>query len=271
MTDQSERVSPSINVTVGSASHAGMIRSSNQDALLTLEVHLDGSIPKTYLGFFAVADGMGGHQGGEVASHLALRVLASEVAKILLLPSPEGTSSDSYHGILSQALISGIKAANAAVYADAETRGNNMGTTLVAALLVDNTAYVANVGDSRAYLLEGDQLRQITTDHSQVATLVASGEISPEEVYTHPNRNVITRCLGTQPDVEADLFVEMLKPDKALLLCSDGLWEMVKDPEIRDAILTTNDPQVACDKLVRLANNNGGVDNIASTLINLRD
>jgi serine/threonine protein phosphatase PrpC len=164
-----------------------------------------------------------------------------------------------------QILTEGVKIANNQVYTQAEQSG--MATTLAAVLIIDTMAYIANVGDSRVYLLNRGQLRQITNDHSLVASLVAAGEITPEEAYTHPRRNIITRCLGTQPDIQVDLFTEELHSGDSLLLCSDGLWEMVRNNKIQEAAIEANDAQSACERLVKLANQNGGVDNVSVIMV----
>jgi protein phosphatase len=246
-----------------------LVRALNEDTLLTLEIKLGISPTGISFGLYAVADGVGGHEAGEIASGLALRILAESVVKSLLLPGLRAKACSSNKGLILETLTEGVEAANNEVYVQAQAKGNNMGTTLVAALFVNNTVYIANVGDSRIYLLEGEQLRQVTNDHSLVASLVAAGEITPEEIYTHPRRNVITRCLGMGEHVDAELFTETLKPGNSLLLCSDGLWEMVRDNEIRDIVLSAQNPQPVCEQLVELANRNGGVDNISVIVVKI--
>lgn len=255
-------------IQVGKVTHKGMVRTHNEDTLLSIEpLSSKGILEEKYIGLFAVADGLGGYEGGEIASSLALRVLAENIVKSLFLSELGGKPSVVNDELISKVLTQAVRAANSEIYAQSQVQGNNMSTTLVAALLVNNTAYIANVGDSRIYLLQGEELRQITTDHSLVAALVAAGEITPEEVYAHPRRNVITRCLGIQQSVEADLFTKVLKPGNSLLLCSDGLWEMVRNNEIRDVVLRAQNPQAACEQLVELANQNGGVDNISVIVV----
>lgn len=258
-----------LKIDVGHASDVGLVRSLNEDSLITLRLVLGEGSRDISFGLYAVADGVGGYEGGEIASNLALRVLAGSIVKSLLLPKLQGELHGLNQELVSQVLIDGVKAANSEVFAQGQVRGNSIGTTLAAALVIEDTAYITNVGDSRVYLLEDEQLRQVTTDHSLVAALVAAGEITPEEVYAHPRRNVITRCLGTRESVEVDLFTEELKPGNSLILCSDGLWEMVRDNEIKDIVLKADNAQAACEQLVELANQNGGVDNISAIVVKL--
>lgn len=260
-----------LKIDVGQATHQGMIRSSNEDSLLMLQFRPEGASAVTSFGLYAVADGVGGHHAGEVASNLAIQVLAKSLEKSLILPNLEVAQRGLDKQHISRVLSEAIKSANREVYARGKSEGTDMGTTMAAALIIDTTAYIANVGDSRVYLLEGKQLRQITTDHSIVATLLAAGLITAQEIYTHPRRNIITRSLGIQEDVEVDLFEEKLKNGTSLLLCSDGLWEMVRDDMIKEVLLKATSPQSACEQLLELANRGGGIDNISVLIVKVSE
>ena len=132
---------------------------------------------------------------------------------------------------------------------------------------MDDYAYILNVGDSRTYMVRGGQIYQLTNDHSLVGQLVAGGLISPDDVYTHPQRSQIFRSLGDKLNVQIDIFKQQLHPGDMLLSCSDGLWEMVRDPQIESILNNAPDPQVACTQLIEAANTNGGEDNVSAVVV----
>jgi serine/threonine protein phosphatase PrpC len=146
----------------------------------------------------------------------------------------------------------------------------DMGCTLTGFMIVGRHSYIVNVGDSRTYMVRGGQLYQRTTDHSLVGQLVAGGLLQPDEVYTHPQRSQIFRSLGDRPNVQIDLFKQELYPGDILLSCSDGLWEMVRDPQIESILNAAPDPQTACTQLIEAANANGGEDNISAVVVFVR-
>src|SRR5688500_18143090 len=201
-------------------------------------------------GLYAVADGMGGHRAGEVASATAIEALKT-----------------AYLG--GQRLDQAVSAANTAVLAkaaeDASLRG--MGTTLTAIALHDSTAELGHVGDSRAYLMRGGAVTQVTEDHSLVEQLVREGRLSPEEAQHHPQRAIITRALGVDSDVSVDTYRIDLKPGDRLMICSDGLTNMLSDDTIAQTLRRHADPQQAADILVDMANQAGGDDNITVILL----
>lgn len=153
-------------------------------------------------------------------------------------------------------------------YGSAHREARGMGATVTTALIMDGQAFIANVGDSRTYLLRDGKLDRVTRDHSLVERLVEAGQIEPDDVYDHPSRNLIYRSLGAgHAEVDVDIFVERLQPGDALLLCSDGLWEMIRDPQLQKILTEQEDVEKACESLIQIANENGGEDNITAVLV----
>jgi serine/threonine protein phosphatase PrpC len=257
-------------LVAGAASDLGRRRTGehNEDSAFVLvldRVHEGHTLP---FGVFVVADGLGGHASGHRASRLVVNVLAHTILRQVALPvvgMPVDAPVD--EGGLAAILRDAVEAANSSLCAANREGGTDAGSTVVAALVYGDTAYIANVGDSRAYLHDASGLRRLTSDHSLVQQLVSAGMIEPDEVYTHPQRNQIFRSLGDEPDVSVDLFVQLLKPGTSLLLCSDGLWEMVRDPEIEAVLREETDPQSACDALIVAANEGGGDDNVTAVIV----
>jgi protein phosphatase len=201
---------------------------------------------------FAVADGMGGAQAGEVASRLAASAL-------------EGEDSDGLQGL--ERIDALIQEANRRIYDRASTdpAASGMGTTMTVALVEEMTVAIGHVGDSRAYLVRGEQMEQLTDDHSLVNELLKSGRLSEEEAHVHPQRSVITRAVGTDPDVDVDGFTIEAEEGDVFLLCSDGLTDMVSDEEILELVHSHRDDlDKAVKALVTAANRGGGEDNITA-------
>ncbi len=178
----------------------------------------------------------------------------------------ETVALEHYAGKLNEA----VKNGNAAIvdYGDAHREARGLGATVTAALIVEGQAFIANVGDSRTYLVRDGKIERVTRDHSLVERLVEMEQITPDEVYEHPSRNLIYRSLGAgHSDVDVDIFIERLQPGDVLLLCCDGLWEMIRDPELLRIITETEDVEQACERLIATANANGGEDNITAVLV----
>lgn len=214
-------------------------------------------------GLFIVADGVGGYRAGETASEIAIETILRS-----LFPADEAAVHER-GGSISDAIKRSIGEANEAIYTAASQNPelHGMGTTIVVALQSDSELYIAHVGDSRAYLIRDDLIRQLTEDHSYVAELVRAGKITPQEARRHHLRNVITRCLGTEPQVEVDIQAVRLASGDYVVLCTDGLSEMVSDGLIKNVVLDVGEPAKACRQLVDLANELGGTDNITVIVV----
>ena len=256
----------SISLDVGTAHDTGIKRKGqpNEDSLLALPTMRASRKNGQPLALFVVADGMGGHGNGQEASRLAIAALHDALHLALM----DGAADDIYEELLAE----GVHNANLAVYQRNRQKQADMGTTLTAALIVGNTAYIANVGDSRTYLYREDEgLSQITRDHSAVARMVEVGAITPREVYTHPKRNEIYRSLGHSASVKVDTYNLPLKVGDLLLLCSDGLWEMVYDDDIEKIIASwLPSPAQVCDALLQAALRGGGKDNIGIIAVRVK-
>ncbi len=248
---------------VGRASHVGHVRDHNEDMLLTLETSQLGDHAVEPLGWFALADGMGGHRAGELASALAVRVATFHVVNKIFKSYLFNEPHDAWQAPLNELLTSAVEAANTAVH-DQVPGG---GTTLTCALILGSRAYVAHVGDTRAYLFADDKLSQITRDHSLVDRLVEVGQISSDDALHHPQRNVLYRAVGQGDTLEVDTYVEPLPAKYRLLLCCDGLWGMVSDDQLAQILASTATPQKACDRLIEAANAAGGQDNITAVVV----
>lgn len=260
-----QRAVTPLHTTVAAQSDVGQVRELNEDALLTLHLDIDMAGQPLNVGIYAVADGMGGHAAGEIASSMALQRMARIAAPTLvdlLGDSAGGVTMEALHTVAVQA----AQAANEAVWNESQRRGNDMGTTLTFALVVGDRCVVGNVGDSRTYLFRDGQLQRISKDHSLVQRLVDVGQITPDEVYTHPHRNAILRSLGEGASVDVDLFDVRLQAGDAVLCCSDGLWELIRDDRLA-ALLASTDAQAAVAQAIDEANHNGGEDNITAVLV----
>ena len=243
-------------------SDIGLVREENQDYCTALELCENAEL-------FVVCDGMGGENGGKLASSKAgsafSEMLSEKVNSVLQngkIPSRRKKDIPSF-------LVAAVEHANTAVYelAASDRSLKGMGTTLVAALIVDQTAFVVNIGDSRAYISYYDSIKQITKDHSYVQFLVDMGKITPEEASNHPQKNVITRSVGAAENVIADIFKLSLVDGQYILLCTDGLSNSVSEQEIGRALMKNEPLKNKAEGLVRLAKLHESSDNITALLI----
>ena len=220
-----------------------------------------------------VADGLGGHDSGQDASKLVVQTMLEVLVPALVPaapadePSEDSADTSAFDG--EKLLRDAARAANDALCAANEAQQADMGSTLVAALIVGDSAWIANMGDSRGYVYDDHGLRRVTKDHSLVEQLIDAGMIPPEERYEHPQRNQILKSLGADPRLEADIFPQELRPGTRILLCSDGVWEMVRDDELARILRETTSTAEACERIVRAANENGGEDNISVVLLDV--
>jgi protein phosphatase len=262
----------------------GRARSINEDHVWT-QVYAASEGETT--GLFIVCDGVGGHLGGECASYWATETVKHELADLFCPPDPRATihipKAELEAGQWNEAtrlsavrkienrVVYAIQKANQVVYEYAQKKPDkaaDAGTTITMAVVQGDRTIIANVGDSRTYLLQNGHLRKITRDHSLVATMVTNGQIQPEEIFVHPQRNLIYRSLGNKQEVKVDTFIEAIKPGDSLLLCSDGLWEMVQDEQLIVRLIEqAGTPAQACRKLAEAANAAGGEDNIAVIVV----
>ena len=249
-------------LTVGWATDVGEVRSHNEDTVLVVTAGQGGDDLAPEFGLIVLADGMGGHRAGEVASSLAVRVVAAHVMSQFYLPTLVSDERSTGQPAMNEVLVEALRAANGAV-TDQVPGG---GTTLTCALMLDQRVYVAHVGDSRAYVGVEETLDQVTQDHSVVDRLVELGQLGRDEAALHPQKNVLYRAIGQRGVLEVDTYVRTIPPEGYLLVCSDGLWGVVDEAEMASVPTTSPSLQAACEALVSAANRAGGRDNISVVL-----
>lgn len=270
-----------MQLTAYGATDPGRRHAKNQDRVLCY------TMPGTEIpvGLYAVADGMGGQNAGEVASQIAIDTIREDLwhfigrsvgplrqdlaDAVTARLSEAGPATETPNLSMVDALAAAVQKSNARIRdhgaANAEAAG--LGSTLTISMVIGDLALVGNIGDSRTYLLRAETITRLTQDHSLVASFVRQGLITDEDVYSHPHRNLVYQALGTKPEISPDIFMQRLQAGDTLLLCSDGLWEMVRDEEIRKTVEAIEDPSQAATELVQMANANGGVDNISVVVI----
>ena len=238
----------------------GIVRGHNEDAVFA----------NPNQGFVILADGMGGYNAGEVASGMATMLLSSEMENAFATSPPHELDEESGQRFARRCLLEKIAVANAAIYHSAESQPQyaGMGTTLVAALFCDNQLTVAHIGDSRLYRLRGEEFALLTRDHSFLQEQIDSGVLSVEEARFSQNKNLVTRALGVDPVVEAEIQDYEVQAGDIYLLCSDGLNDMVEDEEIQLTLhMLSANLELAATQLVQMANDNGGRDNVSVILV----
>jgi PPM family protein phosphatase len=243
-----------VHITAAGRTDVGIIRSGNEDNFLM--------VPDR--GIFLVADGMGGHAAGEVASEMAVRFVARELGSL------RGLADDQ----VADRMRTAIRAANGAIFQRTLTEHDKrgMGTTVTALVLFETRFLVGQVGDSRAYLYRDGKLIQLTKDHSYVQEQVDAGYLTPEQARSHPYSNVITRCVGANSDVMPDIYLGTVKRGDLFLLASDGLTGMLEDPELAEMLgggAKDRMPQDRVDALITEANRHGGLDNITAIIVRI--
>jgi len=238
-----------VELTCAGRTDVGIVRSGNEDNFL---MNADRAI-------FIVADGMGGHAAGEVASEMAVQIIARELGDVRALGEMEAVKR----------MRLAIREANGAIFQRTLTEHDKrgMGTTTTVLTVLGSRYLIGQVGDSRAYLLRGGKLTQLTKDHSYVQEQVDAGYLSPEEARTHPYSNVITRCVGANNEVAPDTYAGTLRPQDLVLLASDGLTGMIEDLELHRMMMSSKEPEELVDALVAEANRRGGLDNITVIVI----
>ena len=251
-----------MRIEVAGLSHVGMKRNHNEDSYLLLPDEM----------LFCVADGMGGHSSGEIASKIAV----DELAEFFRLTSRDLEATwpfkmDKTRNYDENRLATGIKLANVRIYerASADQKYKGMGTTIVTVHYASNLAYVAHVGDSRVYSFRSGVLKQVTEDHSLLNDYLKAKKLSPEEIEAFPHKNVIVRALGMKDTVQVDVCRFEPQDGDIFLLCSDGLSGMVPDGEIAAMMASEQDLDRVCDRLISTANGNGGLDNVTVVAVRL--
>ncbi len=249
----------------GSAQSVGRQRDHNEDALFTLTTTLvsnKGNIP---FGVYIIADGMGGHQYGEIASEIAILTMVEHITKNIFSKLFE-INTQPLSGSLQEILVKGVQEAHKTILQNAPGGG----TTLTTVIIMDTQMAIAHVGDSRAYSISSDgTLKALTKDHSFVSRLVELGQITPAEAAVHPRRNVLYRALGQGESFDPEIITTSAPGTGSLMICSDGLWGVITEQEISEIIQRSLSPQQTCQAMVDRANAAGGPDNISAIMVNM--
>ncbi len=265
---ESERTSPLLQAA--HCCHIGNIRHRNEDSTFLFTAEAGGQEPLLPFGLYVVADGMGGHHAGHEASRVVSRIVAQHVLERIYLPLIKRSTQTPTQPQepIQDVVLEAIQIANRQIHSTEP--GLESGTTLTTALLFGRRLYITHVGDSRAYLLDSQNFKQLTTDHSYVRRLVDAGDLTEEEAAVHPQRNMLYKAVGQGGTLEIDTFTQTLPKEGLLMLCSDGLWGLVSDQEIKSTVEKKTSLSNRANSLVDLALEAGGHDNISAILVSFK-
>jgi serine/threonine protein phosphatase PrpC len=255
-------VSGSGHAIFGQSTDMGRVRTNNEDSVYSFFATGRSAESTPDFGLFVVADGMGGHSEGERASAIAVRTVANHILRDIYLPL---FNHDEREAPIAEVVTSAIQRANDAIVKKLEDGG----TTVSAAVLIGDLAYIGHVGDSRVYVINRGKIERVTRDHSWVQRLIELDQLTADEAEEHPQKNLLYRALGQSDTLEVDTLMRRLAPNARMLLCSDGLWNQVSDADILEAVNESDSPQDACARLIALANEHGGPDNISVIVLHL--
>lgn len=267
-------------ILIGKGSDRGILRRLNEDSVAIYEYTSIFESVHNPIGLCIVADGMGGHKNGEVASRIAIQTISERINKALFAAGFKENGFCTDDTELKKIMENAIFEASDKIHTIARAKQSDMGATITAALIMSEKAFIINVGDSRIYHLNHDGFHLVSEDHSLVYRLFKVGQITYNEIYTHPHRNQLLRCLGesalrknlnamAENAHHAYFYSRELRKGDQLLLCSDGLWEMIPDDKLETILESSSHPQQACDELIQTANNNGGEDNISVIVVKI--
>lgn len=247
-------------------SDIGIVRTNNQDAAFSFYATSASANEYADFGVFIVADGMGGHEHGEKASAIATHSVAQQIIEKVYIPMISGVNlNDSERPTIAEILVNAVKSAHQVLMKEIQDGG----TTLTGVVILGDWAHIVHVGDSRAYLVTKDSAELMTRDHSMVQRFIELNQITLEESYTHPQRNVLYRAMGQNDPLEVDTMTRRLPRGAHLLICSDGLWGVMTNVQIREVIASSGSPQESCEKLIALATTMGSTDNITAIVVKM--
>ena len=246
---------------IGYRTDVGKRKELDEDSIIVVRSSTVYESQVLHAALLVLADGMGGHNAGEIASQLASKRVAEEIMRIMFKKNQNTLSYEVIRVLFQESISQASREIFA--YAKKHREFKGMGTTITAALVLGNNVYIGHVGDTRVYIVHEKHINQITRDHSLVQKMIEQREITKEEARTHPQKNIITRAVGVYEDVEVDTFREHIYGDDYLLICCDGLTDLVTDEEIQEVVVMCDDPQKICDVLVEKAIERGGHDNIS--------